>query len=376
MPIIYPDGTATPPISIPLPPDEDMNLVPLGLRSFCWGIAGLVVLLSCFFALWTVRKRNRPTLKASQPVLLFLLCVGSLLMGLSIIPATWQESMPLVLLNASCMAHLWLLSIGFSTTFAALFTKTWRITRLYNHAQKMRRTQILASQVVWVPATVFVLNCAILSAWTILSPLRWIRTELDVDEFDRVVASEGTCSSTDSKSVVFWWLLLLINLLSYSFSGFQSYRARKLPSSFHESFYIAVSNFVILEVFLIEIPLLYALNINNTSAFMVVECWVTALAVLLPMFLPKLDPKDESQTVAVKNRNRPTTASHHTSATASATGRSFNKANDKTSRASVVLSSITMSYRSSRRKTGQHLPYHFVGTVHHTVSLYQMHSFS
>lgn len=130
-----------------------------------------------------------------------------------------------------------------------------------------------------------------------MAPLEWARTPLEIDEFERTLESKGSCVSVNNRSTIFLVLLILINFASFLLSGIQSYGARELPSSFNESFYIAVSNFIILEAFLVGVPLLYVLNLNNTGAFMAVDCWVVAtvaLAVLLPMFIPKLVPRDET----------------------------------------------------------------------------------
>ena len=113
-PLIYKlnNGSSVPPMSS-LPIKEDMNLVPTSVRAVCWCLSAVVMICSTFFMVWTFRQRNLPRVRASQPIFLVVLCVGTLLMGLSIVFVTLQEPVPASVLDASCMAQIWCLSLGF-----------------------------------------------------------------------------------------------------------------------------------------------------------------------------------------------------------------------------------------------------------------------
>ena len=70
---------------------------------------------------------------------------------------------------------------------------------------------------------------------------------------------------------------------------------------------LAVSNCVILEAFLIGIPLLSVLNVN-TSAFVVVGCWIIAIAaltILVPLFWPKISAKNQNDRVEMPSSRFP-----------------------------------------------------------------------
>mmetsp|Transcript_20073 Transcript_20073/g.57613 ORF Transcript_20073/g.57613 Transcript_20073/m.57613 type:complete len:450 (-) Transcript_20073:210-1559(-) len=85
-------------------------------------LAAIVISLSVFFAQWTYRKRNVRVVRASQPFFLYMILAGVSLMGASIIPMGIEES------DAACVTVPWLLGVGYVTTFAALSSKTLRIT--------------------------------------------------------------------------------------------------------------------------------------------------------------------------------------------------------------------------------------------------------
>ena len=291
-------STTIAPSPLPRPPVENRHLVPMGVQVACWVLSS-IMLLSCLYCLvWTYLNKHRSRLQASQPTFLGMLCVGSFIMGCATIPLTFQEDMGLSneFLSSSCMSIVWLISIGFSITFAALIAKSWRISMLYRNAIAMRRTQVLASHVFWIPTSVFSINVSVLAAWTIIDPLKWTRIVEEVDIFERAVQSKGTCFASinyTDPSLYFGLVLVAVNLFAFIGSGYQSYVIRMLPSSFNESFYLALTNGMIVESFLMGIPVLTVLNINPT-AFMLVSVWIIVLvviAVLLPMFGPKVTDK-------------------------------------------------------------------------------------
>jgi 7 transmembrane sweet-taste receptor of 3 GCPR/Receptor family ligand binding region len=296
-PVIYLDGTTQPPQSIP-PAVENMHLAPWELQVFCWVMAGVVILLSLVSSLWILRKRNQPNIVANQPVFLVLTCAGTFLLGLSILPLTWQEPMTLSILNVGCMLHVWLLSIGFSTTFAVLFTRTWRINLVLSESMAFRRSQVEVSRVIWVPIAVLGVNVTLLTLWNVLEPLEWKRLVIEEDTFGRSIESRGTCWSLDSYvSKLFGSLLALFNFSAFCVVGVQSYRSRLLPNTFNETLPVSFAIGIILEAFLIGIPLLTVLK-RNVGAFMVVASWITAvsaMAVLLPLVVYKIIGSSSAQ---------------------------------------------------------------------------------
>jgi hypothetical protein len=85
------------------------------------------------FCLCVASKTNygpKP-ISASQPMFLWMVCAGTLIMVSSIFPfgieddiASYQAS------SIGCMAGPWLFCIGFVATFSALFSKIWLISRV------------------------------------------------------------------------------------------------------------------------------------------------------------------------------------------------------------------------------------------------------
>jgi gamma-aminobutyric acid type B receptor len=73
------------------------------------------------------------------------------------------------------------------------------------------------------------------------------------------------------------------------FSNYQSYRARSLPSEFNETFYLAMTNLIILEGLVLGAPILFIVGDDPTSFMLIRSLLVSIIcfAVLLPIFVPK-----------------------------------------------------------------------------------------
>jgi hypothetical protein len=285
-------GSTSPPPGQPLP-EEDLNLVTDGVRSICWVLSGSVILFSIYCIVFTIRRRKTPTVRASQPIFLAMLCTGTFLMACSIIPLTLQEPVSQRVLDVSCMLDIYLLSAGFSTTFAALFSKTWRINIVHANARKFRRVTILARDVLLPSAILMVLNMTILITWTIVARLRWEREIMEEDMFGQPVKSRGTCmlavKNRETAAMIFPFSLGAVNVIALWFSNYQSYRARSLPCEFNETFYLAVTNFVMFEGMVIGAPILFVVGDDPTSFMLIRSLLVSIIcfAVLLPLFVPK-----------------------------------------------------------------------------------------
>jgi hypothetical protein len=292
-------GTTTPPLGQPLP-KENLNLVSDGVRSICWVLSGTMILLSFYCIVCTIRRRKTPIVRASQPIFLVMLCMGTFFMSCSIIPTTLQEPVSEQVLDVACMLDMYLLSVGFSTTFAALFSKTWRINIVHANARKFRRVTIRTKDVLLPFVILTVLNLVILITWTIVAPLQRERIIFGEDIFGQPVESRGTCllpvNNRESTEMTFLCLLIAVNVSALFLSNYQSYRARKLPSEFNETFYLAMTNLVILEGMVLGAPILFIVG-DDPASFMLIRSLLVSiicLAVLVPMFVPKFNwAKDE-----------------------------------------------------------------------------------
>jgi ABC-type branched-subunit amino acid transport system substrate-binding protein len=297
-PFIYADGTIEVPLSLPAV-EQDLNLVPDGVRAYMWSLSGLVILSSIGFAWWTYKFRKKSLVRVAQPIFLYMSCVGTLLMAISILPLSLQEPVSQQGLDFACMAFPWLFVMGFGTASSAILCKTIRINRVFKEAQGMRRAEIKAKDVLWPFVLITSINAWLLLIWTAVSPSLWRRTELqNVDRYGRSVESIGQCDyAGDSSHTYFMGVLLGVNIIFVILGNYQSLQTREMPSPFNEAYYLALSMASILESFLIGLPLLILVH-DSPEADLTVRSTLIAvicLAIQLPLFVSKLIIKRKSR---------------------------------------------------------------------------------
>jgi hypothetical protein len=104
-------------------PNNDKNQLK-NTRIIGYILMSIILISSTGALIWVVINRNLAVVMASQPPFLILICVGTFIMGTSILPLGIDESIASVKgCSIACMSVPWLIAIGFSVCFAALFSK-------------------------------------------------------------------------------------------------------------------------------------------------------------------------------------------------------------------------------------------------------------
>ena len=294
LPFIYADNSTIPPCALP-PLEENLNLITRPILSFGLSICAATITCALGWCIWTWQFRKTDVVRASQPIFLCQLCIGTVIFAASIIPMSMQEPRSQRGLNIACMATPWLLSIGFTTTFAALFSKAMRLNKLFGNGNAFRRVQVKAHNVMLPFAILMTINVACLILWTNVAPLSYRRIQVDnFDTFGRSVESYGTCYKQEGKrkmtaQISIIAALVVINLIALLFANYQCYLTRHVPSDFNESFYIALANAGLLEAMVLGGPILLLVNDSPSANFLVKSLLVVVCCctILFPIFVPK-----------------------------------------------------------------------------------------
>lgn len=130
MPLVFNDGTNV--VQPDLPRITlDKNNIGTGLRASGLFMFSIIVVLCIGLASWTWVNRNSKVVKASQQVFLLLLLGGVFLMGVSIIPLSFDDEIASGEgCSAACMSVPRLLCTGFSISFAGMTRSTIKCTVL------------------------------------------------------------------------------------------------------------------------------------------------------------------------------------------------------------------------------------------------------
>lgn len=286
-PFIYNDGKTHTPGSLPKVKRDDKYIgSPLRITGFI--MAGLLLVASVISAIWTVANRKAHVVKASQPIFLLLLCMGTLIMGFAIIPLGIDDELAsTTLCSLACMSSPWFASVGFALVFAALFSKTWRVNRIMLNP-RVRRIKLTARDVMAPLLVILLLNFALLTAWTWVSPLKWEREESQKDEFGRNTTSRGFCTSDGHLPFVI--ALAVVDVGALLLASYQSYQARAIATEFAETEYITRAIVCMLLVCFVGVPIMIIVSEDPKANYFAMASiiFVLCTAVLYFIFVPKV----------------------------------------------------------------------------------------
>jgi len=189
--------------------------------------------------------------------------------------------------DVACMATPWLFFLGFAFTFAALFSKTWRVNKLF-HSTSFRRMKVTAFDVMMPLFILLFVNVTVLSLWSGLAPLKYMREVSRLNAFRQVVETKGQCYSEGS--IPYIVVLTIVNIGGLVVAAYQAYCARNIAVEFAESAYIARAIALFLLACLYGMPVL-AITWDEPSAryfVMMAVIFVCSMSVLLCIFVPKV----------------------------------------------------------------------------------------
>ena len=197
-----------------LPDNEvDNNLIgPLKYIGYvCFGII-TVLSLACLG--WIIWNRKGFAVKASQPLFLIMTVAGVFIMACTLIPISFDDNgKPLEMYpsyaQCICMPVPWLFFTGFTVTFSALFSKTWRVNKFFHSKSAFSRITVSEYEVIAPFIILLSLNTIVLVTWTIVDPLKYERTfDLATDYWNREIRSTGMC---ESQNTVYFLVPLVIS---------------------------------------------------------------------------------------------------------------------------------------------------------------------
>jgi gamma-aminobutyric acid type B receptor len=265
------------------------NLVYIGYTAF-----GIVAMTALVCAIWTFRKRNEIVVRTAQPFFLMIVISGIIIFASTIIPLSFDDggepdAVGDTFAVGVCMSQPWLAFTGFSVIFSALFSKTWRVNRLFNSQQGHARVQVSKMQVLTPFAITFSFNVIVLACWTAFDPLTYTRLAGDGTDFwNREIETYGVCRS--DKALAFLLPLAVINMVVLGIACWQAFEGRNIESAFSESRYIGYSVASLFQAFLTGLPISVIVKDDPLASYVVLTLMIFVLSegILFLIFLPKM----------------------------------------------------------------------------------------
>jgi hypothetical protein len=301
-------------ISVELQPNANMNYLG-SFRFVGFVLGGVVMLASIIFAFIVAQRRKTHLVSKMQPAFLHALCFGVCMIGSSLIPFSFDDEIASQQgCSRACNAVAWLLSLGFTITMATLFSKLWRINRLFGE-QQFRRVQVKVMDVMLPFATLFTLNFAFLLAWTIADPLQWTRQSIQGQPWNTF----GTCQSSGKVGTSMMTLVGVTDGIALVLAFYQAYKARNINSEFSEAKYLGIALYSWIQIAIVVGPMLFLVRKDDPISryFLIVAVlFATCIGMLLLIFVPMLIfQNDRLNTGSVRvsglniGNNKPSTSS-------------------------------------------------------------------
>lgn len=255
------------------------------IRAFGFTAFGLVVCVAGCIAVWVQWNRKVRVVATMQPPFLVAICSGIVIMSSTIVVLGIDDGVCSQRgCDTACMSIPWLLTMGFTITMSALFSKLWRIVKVFGQGQ-FRRIQVKEKDVIVPFACLVSINLALLLTWTLADPLQWKRFSVPDEEWK----TYGTCSSDGSVSKVMLSLLVVVSATALALACHQAWKARNISDEFSEAKNLGVALYSWLQIALVGIPVLFLIERDNPTAryfVMVAVIFAGSLSMLLLIFVP------------------------------------------------------------------------------------------
>ena len=278
-----------------------------GVASFGYTCAAIIILTAIVFGCWVRIKRRTRLVSTMQPFFLITLCFGVLLLGAGLIPLSIDDGLASDEgCSLSCIFRPWLLSVGFTLCVAALFSKLWRINKLFGLRQ-FRRLEIHEKDVLLPTTILFVLNIIFNLVWTFVEPLQWERVAVEGQPWN----SYGRCHLGEGNvGIAMLSCIATLCIIGFIMTCLQAFRARNISSEFSEAKYLGIAVFSWVQIAVVGVPVLFLVDEDNVVAryslivgFIFTTCMSMLLVVFVPMFLFKQQRQRESYTSSMRFRN-------------------------------------------------------------------------
>ena len=285
-PDCYHDQELTATLTIKIIPPEELNQIQ-NIRPYGYAMACLVCIVSVGWSSWTYCYSKHNVVRSAQPVFLHMLCLGTFFMGLSIIPLSIDDSFAGQRgCDIACQSFAWLMASGFSITFSALFSKIWRINQILRASRHCQKVRITARDVIIPFLVIFTLNSICLTLWTVIAPLKWVRSPVTGSSGPSEHESFGRCSHQESTfSMVCMCLILTVNFAALVLALIQLFRLHDAVGSFREEArMLAVAMTSMIQVFLTGVPILLIVTDNPSLSYLVKTTIIGIVAMSLQVF--------------------------------------------------------------------------------------------
>lgn len=281
-------------------PSTELNQLG-NLRYVGFVLTAIACSLALVATLWVVRYREKQVVRVMQPNFLCAISMGVFIMALAMIATSIDdEIVSQESADIACMAVPWLLSMGFTISMSALFSKLWRIHRLFSATRRGLRVKLTEKDVIAPFAVMFLFNVGVVLFWNLWSPLKFVR----VPVLDEPWSSYGNCQSDDETlGKVLIAIAFAVNVGPLAAASFMAYRVRNVSDEFSEAKRVGLALFIWVQLVLVGGPMYFLIESDNPSGRYFLETgsiFIICVSMLSLIFVPIIWSKQQHSMIHSK----------------------------------------------------------------------------
>ncbi|XP_073256267.1 gamma-aminobutyric acid type B receptor subunit 2-like [Porites lutea] len=294
--------------------ETELKSIATGLFAFMAFVAVLGMLLGVFFLLINFLYRERRIIKMSSPRLNNVIVAGCILTYFSVILFGLDGGLvPTKRYGQVCIARAWIMSIGFTLAFGAMFAKTWRVHAIFKSITPKKKV-IRDEHLFLIVAAFVLLDIFLLSLWTGIEPMhtgyQQLENKMRFEDDKEIIPVLEHC---ESKRLSYWLgAVYAFKGLLLVFGVFLAWETRGVTiPALNDSRYIVMSvyNVVILSILGVAITSIIRDHQDATFAITAVFTIFCTTLTLCFVFLPKVtklwSPDGGTEASTTRRSNNP-----------------------------------------------------------------------
>ncbi|XP_060630620.2 gamma-aminobutyric acid type B receptor subunit 2 isoform X2 [Anolis sagrei] len=149
-----------------------LRKISLPLYSILSAITILGMIMASAFLFFNIKNRNQKLIKMSSPYMNNLIILGGMLSYASIFLFGLDGSFVSdKTFETLCTVRTWILTVGYTTAFGAMFAKTWRVHAIFKNV-KMKKKIIKDQKLMVIVGGMLLIDLCILICWQVVDPLQ------------------------------------------------------------------------------------------------------------------------------------------------------------------------------------------------------------
>ncbi|XP_078737873.1 gamma-aminobutyric acid type B receptor subunit 2 isoform X2 [Lampetra fluviatilis] len=273
---------------------EELRKVSLPLYAVLSTLTLLGMILAAMFLFFNIKNRNQKLIKMSSPYMNNLIILGGLLSYLSIFLFGLDgELVSASSFQRACAARTWILTLGYTTAFGAMFAKTWRVHAIFKNV-KMKKKIIKDQKLVGIVGGMLLIDLGVLTTWQAMDPLKRTIEQypLEPDPSGRDLAIRPQLEHCESHHMTVWLgIIYAYKGLLMVFGCFLAWETRNVSiPALNDSRYIgmAVYNVGIMSIIGAAVSFLTRDQPNVQYCVVALVTIFSATITLCLVFVPKL----------------------------------------------------------------------------------------